>query len=306
MSYIDETELLGLLREVKKAYTEKDYERAYKNAQTVLNIDPFNSYALKIEKLAVKQVIYARKKEFKRRKKELKTLWDSRNFELLLEKYRELEKFYPNSFLTKLTVKYLKQKALKEKIIKSRKIKKNLISKVNSFRKTREYLEAIKVIKDNFINFSGEQWVADLLQKIKHEHVDHELKKRNFYLDSGEYENLYRFLAKLYKLFPEKKILDHIRRAEALIIEKRKYDNKIFTNESLELINTLYNTGKFEECMQTCEELFQHSGKTLQGKYFYKKAKNSNEKEMNQIIDKKLLNIEKSSEWDNKESYARI
>lgn len=285
MTYIDENELLGYLRSARDAFGEKDYENAYRYCQAALNLDPENTYAKKTIRKAATYIRKARKKELKKRMKALKPLWDLKEYDKLLKEYEALNKFYPDHPKVLLQIARLKTLSREQHEKTSAKYKKDIKKNIKTLHKQGKYLDAIGAIEQVKPHFEGESWPDEMMQDVKHDYVLDQLKLRKELLEHQEYEKLYRFLSKLYTIFPEPRIKKHIEHTENLILENKKYEKSVFIEDSLDLINSLYSQGKYEDSMQVCEELFSVTGETsVKAKTFYARSKNANEKEMNVMI----------------------
>ncbi len=310
MVYIDENQLLNFLRQARDSFEQGDYETAYRAAQNALNLDETNAFANKVIKKSAKQIRRIRKRELKKREKALSPLWKSAAYEKLLKEYEALNKFYPNHPPILFKIAKLKTLNRKQKEQTSAEYKKDIKREIKTLHKAGKYMEAISGIEQIKSYFDGESWPERLGQKIKHDYVVTQLRLQKELLESQRYEELYRFLSKLYKIFPEPRIKRHMDRAENLIWENRKYENRVFIEDSLDLINSLYADGKFEESMQVCEELFELTGKSnLKATTFYRKARAANEKEMSTMIKdmmlKKNANLEKEYKA-NPEEFVKI
>ncbi|MBT6068570.1 hypothetical protein HOG48_02325 [Candidatus Peregrinibacteria bacterium] len=290
MVYVDENQLLEFLRQARDSFELGDYETAYRSAQSALNLDETNSFANRVIKKSAKQIRRIRKRELKKREKALRPLWKSAAYEKLLKEYEALNKFYPNYPPLLLKIAKLKNLNKKQKEQTSTEYKKDIKSKIKSLHKEGKYMEAISGIEQIRPYFEGESWPEKLNQKIKHDYVVTQLRLRKELLENRQYEELYRFLTKLYKIFPEPRIKRHMNRAENLIWENRKYENRVFIEDSLDLINSLYADGKYEESMQVCEELFEITGRSnFKARTFYARSHGANEKEMSKMIKSMML-----------------
>jgi|GEM_PF-6818661 len=310
MEYIDEEKLLEHLRHARDYFEQGSYEKSYKQAQAALNMDPANDFANKLIKKAAKKIRQIRKRELKKRIKALKPLWDIREYEKLLKEYKTLNKFYPDYIPVLIKIAYLKSKIRKEEEKTSATHKKNIIKEIKTLHKQGQYMQAIQGLEQVKPYFEGELWPEKLDKKIKHDYVVDQLKYKKELLEHQEYEKLYRFLSKLYTIFPEPRIKKHISATENLIFEKRKYEKSVFIEESLDLINSLYAQGKYEDSMQVCEELMSLTGEThIKARTFYVRSKNANEKEMNVMIKQMMITKNKTLKKEyaeNTEEFVRI
>ncbi|MDP4008034.1 MAG: hypothetical protein Q8P68_02465 [Candidatus Peregrinibacteria bacterium] len=293
MTYIDENQLLEYLRSARDYFDAKDFEAAYRACQQALNLDSTNEFANKTILKAAKEIRKARKKELKRRINDLQSLWDLKEYDKLLTEYEALDKFYPEYPPVLFQIARLKTLSREQKEKASSKYKKEIKKNIKTLHKDGKFMETINAIEQIKPYFEGESWPDDLMQKVKHDYVIEQLKSRKELLEHQEYERLYKFLTKLYQIFPEARIKKYIDQTENLILENRKYEKSVFIEDSLDFINSLYNQGKYEESMQVCEELLSLTGESnLKAKKFYSSARKSNEKEMNVKI--KEMMIEKN------------
>lgn len=293
MADIDQNQLLEQLRGARDCFDAKEYEAAYKYCQQALNIDPTNDFANQTIIKSAKQIRKARKTELKKRMKALKSLWDLREYDKLLKEYEALDKFYPDHPIVLFQIARLKTLLREQKEKTSSRYKRDIKKRIKTLHKQQKFIEAINAIESIKPYFEGESWPENLLHKIKHDYVVDQLKTRKELLEHQEYEKLYKFLTKLYAIFPEPRIKRYMDQTENLILENRKYENRVFIEDSLDLINSLYNQGKYEESMQVCEELLALTGKShLKAQTFYAKSLKANEKEMNVKI--KIMMLEKN------------
>lgn len=310
MAYTDENQLLPILRSARDAFDTKEYELAYKYCQEALNIDPTNEFANQTILKAAKQIRKNRKTELKKRIKDLQPLWDLKEYDKLVKEYEALNKFYPNSPTVLFQIARLKTLSREQKEKTSAQYKKDIKKNIKTLHDQGKFIEAINAIEQIKPYFEGESWPDDLLQKIKHDYVVEQLRARKELLEHQEYEKLYRFLTKLYTIFPEQRIKRYIDQTENLILENRKYEKRVFIEDSLDLINSLFNQGKYEDSMQVCEEVLGLSGESnLKAKTFYARSRRANERDMNKMM--KIILIRKNeglqAEYEeNQEGFVKI
>ena len=285
MVFIDEGQLLAYIKGARNAFENGAYENAYKDAQSALNLDPTNYYARKILAESARRIRKIRATELKKRKKLLQPLWDEKKYETLLVEYQALNQFYPGSLGVIFAISILKHKIRSQREREIADYKKKIKALIHQLHKEKKYLEAIQALESIAPHFDEAKWIEELGKKAKHDYVISQLREQKKLLDTQEYEKMYRFLTKLYALFPEPRVKKYIQKAENLIVEKRKYDNRVFIDESLDMINAYFNRGEYESCMRVCEELMGKTGDSiLQAKIFYARAEGKNEKEMNRMI----------------------
>lgn len=282
------------LTTIEDLISEGKYPEAIQAGSELLEVDPKNREAQKLFEKAQKLLNREKMALIKTNFKKARALEKVQRYPEAYQISAKLNDFYPGlSRVTKL-LKRLSQKILKQEKAKKKTFVKQGFLTIKKLEKEGDFEKVIKVCAELSEVVPENKKLFKIDKKARLNFIDQKLKSnlQEKLLQKKEYEKLYLFYQKLYQVFPHHRKLRHlINQCEKLVIGRRREEKKEYIEESFRRIENLYQAQEFEKAILGAEELHHFTKGNRQAKKWLKKAKKANQKEIDQEVLRKLLEL---------------
>lgn len=160
---------------------------------------------------------------------------------------------------------------------------------IRSFYKKGNFVDALKGCRE-LLNFApGDVDVLALKEKVEEAFVRSQLPLRRTLLKAKEYEKLYAFYQKLYRICPRVKEVVHLMaQCERLIEKKRVKEQSVVIKNFEQKISSNFAARRWDKVREDCHEILKIDSQNHFALKFIERTNRTETKEANKILHAKL------------------
>lgn len=284
-TFIDEA-----FSKIKSLMQEGNYLDAMTGCEELLRVAPGETKALDLYKKARNAIIKENLKKVDAKIKAIDHLWKEEKYQELLGIYTQLIEYAPEYRKLQKLLKKAHEKATKKWNADRKTITDNFIRTIEQEIKASNWEKARQTAKD-FTQTTNNGIAAEKYRKrVEDEYVEDQLKKNRPILNSEKFEEILLTYENLMQHAPwNKKLQKGLKQTQKDFIYHQKDAQLRLIKSSTLKIKILYNTQKYEDCEQVCNEVLRAENANEFAQDFLKKAK----RKLAKIRDKKVIELVK-------------
>ena len=301
--------LQQIYQQIEENISQKKFAEAHTICLQTLRLDPENIKLIRFKNTIEALVREKNRVLIKQDLERLEPLWKEEKYEEILIHLKTLEPFikdYPK--LKKIIIKAqnnYNKKFLQEKT----KYYQNELEKIGTLCKEKQFSDALRKAENLYFIANKEREIKKLLQNIRSQWIQEEIKNHQALLKSEKFEEILLFYQKLKKISPEIKLDKTIEKTKKAQKKHEVFKKREFIYQGLENIKTLLQLKKYEKALKGAEEILNIDPENKKAKKIYKKAFQKNEQTVENEVISQIQNQQrqlKSKLITNKEGFRKI
>lgn len=290
------------LAKIRSLIDERNYADAMAGCEELLQVSPGEIEALDLYEKARNAVIKENFKKVEQKIKEAKPLWKEERYRELLELYGKLMEYAPEYGKLQKLLKKAHAKAIAQWETGQRKIQESYKETIEREIKAKNWEKARGATKEFTATMQSSEMTDKYRKLVEDRYVENQLEKNRPILNSEKFEEILLIYENLLQHAPwNKKLQKGLAQTQKdFLYHQKDTELRLVKSDTLK-IKILYNTKRYEECEQVCNEVLRVNNQNEFAQDFLKKVK----KKLLKIRNKKVIEFVKQGFATLKPTYEK-